>query len=161
MPVPNAVFDTVTLNEGGPNACSPAAPPLPWEGVVIQAPTEVGFRPGRPVDGQFAAIPVCGFFQLALARLLDSKGLLLVAVDLKTGTRHEGLMLDEDPGLPEPGLQPPPLQPEALRGMVTSAYFNPNLARYVKLPAREATYAVHAEHGGAVSNVVKIAVVRR
>ncbi|MBL8304468.1 MAG: hypothetical protein JNM26_17085 [Ideonella sp.] len=161
MTVTDAMFEQVPLNSGEPNACSPAAPAEPWRGLVIQAPRQVGFRPGKPVDGEFAAIPVCGFYRLGMASLLDGKPLMLVAVNQKDQSRHEGPMIDVDPGLMRAPPERPPIDPKKLEGMSTAAYFNPNLARYVKLPAVEAVWQVHAEYGGAVSNQVQIVVVRR
>jgi hypothetical protein len=161
MAIDNALFDTVPLNQGVPHACSPKAPRDPWLGIVIQAPTEVGYRHGKPVDGQFAAIPVCGFYRLEMGRLLDGKPLMLVAVNLQDQTRLSGPMLDVDPGLMARRPPSEPVRPEDVAGMTTDAYFNPNLARYVKLPAIDAVWQVHAEYGGAVSNSVRISVVRR
>ena len=161
MSVPDARFDNVPLDVGGPNACSPPAPALPWTGVVIQAPTQVAYRSGARSGEPFAAIPVCGFYRLPLDVLArQGKPLMLVAVDTRDGSRHVGPMLDEDPGLMAPP-DAPPVDPKELSGMLTASYFNPNLARYVKLPAKDAVWEVHAEYGGAVSNRVRIAVVKR
>lgn len=161
MALSDALFDNVPLNVAQPNPCSPAAPALPWTGLVIQAPTQVAYRPGKPVDGQFAAIPVCGFYRLPMSRLADGAPLTLVAINLKDGSRYAGPMIDVDPGLMEAPPPRPPVDPDKLAGMLSAAYFNPNLARYVALPAAAAVYRVHAEYGGAVSNAVQIAVVRR
>ncbi len=161
MTIDNSMFEQVPLNEGGPNACSPAAPKLPWQGIVIQAPSVVSFRKGKLVDGQFAAIPICGFYRLPMGKLLDGKPLLLVAINLRDKTRIDGPMIDVDPGLMAEPPQSEPVRPEDVQGMSTDAYFNPNLARYVKLPAVEAQYLVHAEYGGARSNQVQISVVQR
>lgn len=161
MSVDDKLFEQVPLNLNLPNPCSPAEPRLPWLGLVIQAPRQVGFRPGRPVDGHFARIPVCGFYRLELASLLDGKPLTLVAVSLKDQRRHSAAVLDEEPGSVEPHPDAVPLDPNSLKGMSTASYFNPNLARYVDLPAEEAVYEVHAEYGGKRSNSVRIAVVWR
>ena len=70
------LFEQVPLNQRLPNPCSPAEPPLPWLGLVIQAPSLVSFKVGQPVDGRFAAIPICGFYRLELLSLLDAKPLV-------------------------------------------------------------------------------------
>lgn len=162
MTVNDAMFEQVPLNSSEPNACSPPEPSAQWHGVVIQAPTQVIYRPGKPVGDSFAAIPVCGFYRVEMGKLLDGKPLLLVAVNLKDQTRYVGAMVDVDHGLMAPRRpKPSPVTAEDVQGMSTDAYFNPNLARYVQLPATDAVYQVHAEYGGAVSNSVQIKVVRR
>lgn len=161
MSLSNASFERVPLNSRERNACSPAEPALPWRGIVIQAPSQVAYQPGKPVDGQFAAIPICGFYRLDMDKLLDSKGLVLVAVNVEDKTRYSGLMIDQDAGLMEEDPDQKPLDPARMKGMLSAAWFNPNLARYVQLPAAPAVYHVHAEYGGMVSNEVQIALIRR
>ncbi|MFG5408976.1 hypothetical protein ABXN37_13870 [Piscinibacter sakaiensis] len=161
MSVDDARFQTVPLNTGAQNPCSPPAPALPWLGLVIQAPATVGFRPGRPVDERFTAIPVCGFYRVELSKVIGGPGLVLVASDPASGQVYRGPMLDVDAGSPRPNPHAKPLQPEDAAGILTDAYFNPNLARYVALPAAEAVYDVHAEYAGLRSNTVRIRVMRR
>jgi hypothetical protein len=162
MPVQDALFAQVPLNSRLQNNCSPAEPPLPWQGLLIQAPTQVGFRPGKQVDERFAIIPICGYYRLEMTKLMGGAPLTLVAVNTADQSRYTGAVIDEDPGHPAPRRgAPPPLTADDVNGVLSASYFNPNLARYVALPAVEAVYRVHAEYGGAVSNAVQIAVVRR
>lgn len=162
MTVPDALFSQVPLNSRLQNNCSPAAPALPWTGLLVQAPTQVGFRPGKQVDDRFAMIPICGYYRLAMEKLMGGPPLTLVAIDTVSQRRYAGIVMDEDPGHPAPRRGgPPPLTADDVKGVLSASYFNPNLARYVALPAVEAIYQVHAEYAGAVSNVVQIAVVRR
>jgi hypothetical protein len=159
MAVPNSTYADVPLNSREPNACSPAQPPLPWLGIMIQAPTRVAFAAAKPQDG--VVVPVCGFYRIDMAHLLDGKPLMLVAVNLASKKRHAGPMVDveTEPVLPDP--QARPLDANAVKGLVSSSHFNPDLAHYVVLPAAAAVYEVHVEYGGMVSNSVQIAVVAR
>lgn len=160
MAIDDKLFEQVQLGSGERSDCSPAEPSLPWHGVVVQAPKQVGFRLGRPVDGSFASIPICGFYRIKMERLLDGKPLTLVATNLKNHARHIGEMVDPEPGQLEPKPNARPLDPQSVKGMSIGGYFNVNLARYVTLPSEEAVYQVHVEYGGTVSNAVQIAVVR-
>ncbi len=162
MTVSDAAFEQVELNSRERSACSPAEPRLPWHGIVVQAPTQVGFKSGQPVaDGTFAAIPICGFYRVDLGKLIGGTPMMLVVTNLQDHTQYRGAVLDEDPGHMEPNPNRRPIDPAKLEGMSTGSYFNPNLAKKVALPEVEATYEVHAEYGGAVSNSVRISVVRR
>lgn len=157
----NERFEHVPFGSGARNGCSPAEPALPWHGLVMQAPTQVGYRKGRPANGGFASIPICGFYRIGMEHLLDGRPLMLVAVNLKDHARYSGPMIDPEPGQIEPKPGARPLDPESVKGMSTGGYFNVNLTRYVALPEADAVYQVHAEYGGSVSNPVQIAVVRR
>ena len=157
----NAQFLKVALNSREAQPCSPKPPAGSWRGLLIQAPTQVSYKPGERVDGQFAAIPLCGFYQLDLLALQDDKPLMLVAVDQANGQTYRGPVLDEDAGNNEPQPGPQKVDPALLAGMSTSSYFNPNLARYVRLPERAAQYSVHAEFGGMQSNSVTVDLVLR
>ena len=159
MAVSNASYAQAPLNTREPNACSPAQPPLPWTGIVIQAPTRVAFAAAQPRDG--LVLPVCGFYRLEMASLMDGLPLLLVAVDRASHRRYAGPMLDRETN----PLVPPPRarqrDPEDLKGMLSGSYFNPDLGHYLALPAKAAQYEIHVEYGGATSNGVLVEVVGR
>lgn len=160
--VTDAMFEKLELNTARANACSPAKPAPRWRGLIIQAPAEIHYKPGQPIDGRFARIPICGFYRLDTANLLDGKPLLLVAVNIQDKSRISGPMIEHDHGRMAPRPNPPaPLRAKDVQGMASGAFFNPDLAVYLDLPAVDAIYAVHAEYGGMLSNVVQISIKRR
>ena len=160
----NEDFKSVELNSDTQNACSPDTSGIEdFIGIAIQAPTEVEFDLDQPADdGSFVAIPICGFYQLDMADLLESSVIHLFAKNIETEQIYRGALLDEDPGTEEPlPFDEPELQAEDLRGQLLSAYFNPNLAQYLDLPHEEATYKVLVQVGKFKSNVVDIKVVKK
>lgn len=166
MTVTDLMFEKVPLNSTEPNDCSPQAPSDPWTGIVIKAPQRIFFQPGlfdpgKNEDGHPLLVPVCGFYRLAMTSLIDGKPLTLVAVSLIDNTRYSGPMLDEDDGLMEPTPESQPVDLHTLNNMKIASYFNANLARDVKIPAKEGSWLVHAEYGGSASNSVRIEVQQR
>lgn len=159
----NERFEKIPIGELGPNACSPMPPGAAFKGILIDAPTEVAFKKGQRFgrSGAFARVPICGFYRLSPASPPKPGTILeamkLVAVDLETGQRYVGAMIDPDPA------EPPPPRPApsraALANVTVSGYFNPNLVEYVPLPARPAAYQVHVELDDMKSNTVKIRLV--
>ncbi|MFT7372438.1 MAG: hypothetical protein ACI9T9_001123, partial [Oleiphilaceae bacterium] len=73
-----------------------------------------------------------------------------------------GEIIDKDPS-PDVGLpfSEPKLSQDDLRGQLLAAYFNPNLLRYVDLPAEEARYNVLVQIGKYKSKVVSVKVVEK
>jgi hypothetical protein len=159
-------FAAVELNSLEPNACSPRPPDDAFRGVLIRAPSRVTFKESERVGrfGAFAAIPICGYYQLELAALPPCddvvQAMRLVAVDVATGEEHSGHMVDADPGEPPPIEEPPPTA-EELEGLSVGGYFNPNLADFVPLPERAAVYDVFVELGEFRSNTARIEVVEQ
>lgn len=159
------LFAGVVTNENGPNACSPHQEDPSWTGILIRAPSRVelpaaAFGEGRRLAG---TIPICGYSHLeALALKKAGKPMVLVAEDARTKDRFAGEVhtLDENRLIPPPAQlgQPPD---EDLQGLRIGTYFNPNLLDFVALPARPATYLVHAEQAGATSNAVTIAIAEK
>jgi hypothetical protein len=157
-------FKTVELNSDTQNACSPdisATPDL--IGVVINVPNIVEFEVNKPAsDSAFAAIPVCGYYQLDMADLLESSAIHLFAKDIETEVIYRGVLVDEDAGTDAPlPFDEPELEAEDLRGQLLSVYFNPNLAKYIKLPKKSASYKVVVQIGKFKSNMVDLKVTKK
>jgi hypothetical protein len=163
MAIKDDMFEKIQVGELGPNACSPRPADASFKGILINAPSEVSYKKGQRIGrrGVFARVPVCGYYRLGVpspprgVTILEAMN--LVAVDVDTGQRYAGPMMDPDPSEPPPAREP---LPKALVANITvSGYFNPNLAEYVALPAKPATYEVHVELDNMKSNVVKIKLV--
>jgi len=164
MAIDNKKFLSVELNSDSENDCSPKIDPEEdFDGIVIAAPTEVSFETGKPVsDGQFAAIPICGFYQLDMAEMMKDSTIRLYVKNTETDVILSGAMLDKDPGTEAPlPFEEPPMDPEDFRGQSIGAYFNPNLPNYVDLPALPAKYQVLVQIGAKKSNIVEIDVKKK
>jgi len=157
MTIDDRLFAQVTLNSRERTACSPANPGPRWRGILIQAPSRAA-HPAAKSAAKPPGIPICGLYTLDIPAIAASAPLTLVAVDTLRGEVFRGAVVDEDPGPEEPPPGNEPFDPAQYAGVATSSYFNPNLAKYVKLPPRSAVYEVFVEYGGAVSNRVKIEV---
>jgi len=160
----NEDFKTVELNSDTQNTCSPDMSATPdFIGVLINAPTEVEFEVGKPAkDGAFTAIPLCGFYQLDMADLLESSAIHLFAKNSETEEIYRGIMIDKDASTDAPlPFDEPELQAEDVRGQLLSVYFNPNLPNYIDLPAENASYKVVVQIGKFKSNVVDIKVSKK
>jgi hypothetical protein len=101
---------------------------------------------------------VCGRYTLDMSAVAAGGAMILVALDRQRGEIFKGAVVDDDasPEIPPPNATP--FDPARYAGMATGSYFNPDLAKYVKLPLRPAVYEVVVEYGGAVSNRVSIEV---
>jgi hypothetical protein len=151
--IDDRLFEQVPLNSRERTACSPPSPGANWRGILINAPSRADIKNKKP-----GGIPICGVYTLDMNAIAASPPLTLVAVDKQRGETFKGAVVDDDPSpeVPPPGQKP--FDPAQFKGVATSSYFNPDRAKYVKLPARAATYEVFAEYGGAVSNRVTIQV---
>lgn len=157
-------FLDVPLNQNAPHACSPPLPALDWMGLVVRAPRRVEFTQGESIGDYhaFAAIPICGYYRVALRFEGPNDPMKLVAVDKKSGQVFSGpiVELDPSPDAPPPVVTAVP-DPARLKNTKSGGYFNPNLADYVNLPHASATYDVHVEFREHKSNVVTIELVER
>lgn len=165
MPTDESIFSKVQLNVNSRNPCSPAKPSATWHGVLINAPRHVRFRPGDAVGETkaFAAIPICGLSNIHLGDdNLTDEPLTLYAVDKKSGQVYSGAVyvLDPSPVAPLPSDVADKAHSEKLPGQYAGRYFNPNLADFVALPQKSATYDVHVQFRGLKSNTVSIELIR-
>jgi hypothetical protein len=165
MPTDDSMFSQVQLNVNSRNPCSPAKPSPTWHGVLINAPRQVRFRPGNVVGETkaFAAIPICGVNNIHLGDdNLTDEPLTLVAVDKQTGHVYSGAVyvLDPSPVAPLPPDVAEKMRPEKIPGQYAGRYFNPNLADFVPLPQKSATYDVHVQFRGLKSNTVSLELIR-
>ena len=156
MAIDERLFENVPLNTRESTPCSPKDPGPNWRGILIQAPKQVVISRGQEAKTAYAGIPVCGLYTLDLASLMDGAPMMLILKDQATQAIYTGAVVDKDPSPEEPPPPEKPLDPEALKGLATSSYFNPNIASYVRLPARPATYQVMVKYGGMQSNIVTI-----
>jgi hypothetical protein len=151
-------FFDVELGSNSPNGCSPSAPL--GHGLVIQAPTKTSFKRGEPADDghAFAVIPICGVYDVEVPKTPSDDAVLIIALDVASGKRHEGPIreIDPSPMAPEPDVVP--FTPEELEGMSVTSYFNANVARFVGLPTAAARYEIWVEFRGMSSNRVVIEV---
>ncbi len=153
-------FFSVELSGNSPNGCSPAPPPLPWKGLIIQAPTKTSFEAGEVADkhGAFAVIPVCGVYRVAVPKTPSHDPMVIVAVDIDSGKRYEGpiVLLDPSPIKTEPDGEP--FDPKLLEGVSVTSFINANVANFVALPAVSARYEIWVEFRGMSSNKVVVEV---
>jgi hypothetical protein len=156
MTIDDKTFAQVPLNTRERTACSPQNPGPEWRGILIQAPAHAA-HPASPGAGKAPkGVPVCGLYTLDVSAVAASGPMMLVALDRQRGEIFKGAVVDDDPS---PEIPPPnraPFDPARYAGVATGSYFNPDLAKYVKLPVRPAIYEVFVEYGGAVSNRVTI-----
>jgi hypothetical protein len=163
MATRNDMFEKIQVGELSPNACSPQPTDAAFKGILINAPSEVSYKKGQRIGrrGVFARVPVCGYYRLGVPspprRGTILEAMTLVAVDVDTGRRYAGPMMDPDPSVPPPAREP--LPKAVVANITVSGYFNPNLAEYAPLPAKPATYEVHVELDNMKSNVMKIKLV--
>jgi hypothetical protein len=135
-----------------------------FRGLLLTAPKEVTFLPGRrdALTGGFARIPGCVTYVLDHGALgLDGQfvhSVVFVAVDAATQEAFSGRMDPPSAAEPPPTLADLDLTPDDMKDVVITGYFNPDLVEVLGLPAREATYLVHAALGPYTSGVVRIRV---
>jgi hypothetical protein len=157
----SANFKNIELHTDTQNVCSPdISRHSDFIGIAINAPTEVDFNKAQPAqDGSFTVIPICGFYQLSLIELSKDPIIRLFAINVETEQVYQGQLIEEDPNSDEPlpffVTEP---KPEEIEGQLLSAYFNPNLARFVSLPATEANYKILVQIGEVKSNTVDVKV---
>ncbi|MFT7185514.1 MAG: hypothetical protein ACI84K_000894 [Pseudohongiellaceae bacterium] len=160
----NDDFNGVELNSDIKNTCSPnMMGNNKFMGIVINVPSEVEFESGNNMeDDTFVRFPICGFYQLDMADLFEDSLVIIIAKNIDTGQTYRGEIIDKDPS-PDVGLpfSEPKLSQDDLRGQLLAAYFNPNLLRYVDLPAEEARYNVLVQIGKYKSKVVSVKVVEK
>lgn len=155
----NKDFESVELNSDIQNDCSPEiSNDSNFVGIAINAPTSVTFNPSKPAaDGSFVVIPLCGYYQLDMAKLLEDAVIRLFAMNIETEEVYRGTLVDEEPGSEAPlPFDEPDLSPEDLEGQLLGAYFNPNFAAYVSLPIEQAKYKILVQIGETKSNVVDV-----
>lgn len=164
MVISNAEFKNIELNSDTQNLCSPdLSTQSDFIGIAINVPTEVEFNETKPAqDGSFTVIPICGYYQLGMVELSKDPVIHLFAMNVETRQIYQGELIEEDAGTEEPmPFEEPELLPQDLQGQLLSAYFNPNLTRYVDLPIEEATYKILVQIGQVKSNIVEIKVSRK
>ncbi|HEY7238209.1 MAG TPA: hypothetical protein VH600_03510, partial [Burkholderiales bacterium] len=122
----------------------------------IRAPARALHPASQPRDQSRKGIPICGLFSLDAAAIENRGAMVLVATDKQRGETFKGAVADDDPSPVVPNRNVPPRDPQ--RRSVAGGYFNPDLTKYVQLPARTAVYEVFVEYGDAVSNCVTIEV---
>lgn len=151
-------FFDVEMGSNSPNGCSPSAPS--GHGLLIQAPTKTSFTAGEPVDEghAFAMIPICGAYTVEVPKTPSDDAVMIVALDMASGKRFQGPILEIDPSPMAPMPDIEPFTPEELEGLSVTSYFNANVARFVALPHASARYEVWVEFRGLSSNKVIIEV---
>jgi hypothetical protein len=161
MAVDQRQFSQLRFDSTEPNPCSPKDPGPNWRGILIQAPMQVALKRDGGVGQQeaHAAIPICGYFMLAVTNTEKSSPMTLVAINKLTKKVYSGAIVKQDPRPREPTPETEPVDPELLKGLASGGYFNLNLVEYVRIPARPAVYDVVVEYGGVQSNTVTIEVV--
>ena len=155
-------FQEVVLNSDTKNACSPPLDPEEdFTGIRINAPSTVVYNPDEPAaDGEFAAIPICGYYELDMGELMKDSVIRIMVKNMVTEKVYSGSLIEQDPGTEEPFPDDePPLDPEEFAGQSIAAYFNPNLPKYVSIPVEAGTYRVYVQIGEVRSNAVEIIVV--
>lgn len=157
----DSMFAQVKINVNDRNPCSPAKPVGGWHGVLINAPRQVRFKPGKAADGAFATIPICGTYSLDLGKDSPEEPLTLYAFDKETGHLYAGEVIEADrsPKAPLPPDLAAASVPRKVPGQFMGGYFNPNLAEHARLPQRAAVYDVYVQMNGLKSNVVSVELV--
>lgn len=152
-------WDAVPLNQRRPCSCSPPDPEGDWLGILLNAPKRVLFQPGRSVTetGAFAAIPLCLFYQVPYTRNPEEQVETIVVEDLATGRRYQGRYTP----LQAATIVQPEALPQAPVGEIPAnqshgGWLNLNLADFVPIPPRPATYTVFVCFAGFDSNRVQI-----
>jgi len=157
-------FAEITPGSLSKTPCSPKVDRGKWQGIRIAGPSKVRFgRDTRdPVYGGCTRITISGTYRFKASYLGLGQGfrekLLLVAVNAKTHRAYAGWVAGES-GEFANAVIGPPLTDADLAAMSTTGYFNPNLAKQLKLPAEAADYFVYVTLGQYVSNVLSISVV--
>ena len=166
-------FSKVDLEAlGVRNECTPDVPSSEIDnglrGIFINAPKISKFKIGQVIDrdGTFARIPVCAL------SVFDSNQLdktqereLIVVVDTKTHQAFKGQFIEPDMDAPLPlDMDGPPLNElsdvSVLEAVFTQTMsFSFNLAKYVELPIKNASYHLYITKGPFKSNVITIQVV--
>ena len=146
------VFFEVTLNTTEPSACSPIDPGANWRGILIKAPSQV------PLSSEI--FPLCGFYNLDMLALENSKPMTVVAIVKDTEQGYQGFIEDKDPSPDSPKPEMPPKDPSLYEGMAIGGYFNSDLRKYIKLPEQTAIYQVYIKYGDQQSNTVTVQVVK-
>jgi hypothetical protein len=151
----------------GTQASTPCSPTIgeDFRGIAIRAPAEVTFGPSTedPLFGGFTKLIVSGAIKLPYPALglrgEYNKFVLLVAVDSRAKEVFAGgLAPFGSPARDVDLLEGTDLTPADFAGVVTGSFFNPNIARDLNLPEREAEYDVYAVLGPYRSNVVHVKV---
>ena len=154
-------FKEIELGTDTQNTCSPPESKTSgFIGVAINAPSEVRFTPPKTdsID-TLIYLPLCGYYQLDMTQLLKDATIQLFVLDVQTEQVYKGVMLEQDPGTEEPlPFDEPELSADDLEGQLLAAYFNPNVAAYVTIPATRADYKLVVKVGATRSNVVEVKV---
>ncbi len=161
----NKDFSKVEADSNDIYDCSPRFEKTDEMGIIINAPEAIYLNEQNrgPFSSGFADIIVCG----ACKFKYDTLGLngdfireiLFVAVDTKTNENYSGKVTPVFAGLP--GGSPfdgNQKMNDEYKDHVITQYFNPNLARILALPEREAEYIIYATLGEYKSNVIKITI---
>lgn len=133
----------------------------------ISVPAQIVFKPGSKskYDASFAYIPVSLAYRVpadfSCRMASHSETILYIATDVQRGATYVGNGMPELIMLrPPPGDEPPDFGPGP-SAKSHGGWATINLAKQAELPAREATYWVHAVFGPYVSNVVRVEVYER
>lgn len=163
---PPCNFSEIESGSETSNPCSPVVDAA-FRGIKIDGPKEVFFGPGTEdlLFGGFTKMIVAGVCKLEYQTLglrgEWNQAIVLVATDTRTRKVFSGRMMPfGSPAEPLDPLEGGDLKPEDYAGLVVGSYFNPNLARDLNLPEKEAEYDVFATLGPYKSNVVHVKVSR-
>lgn len=150
----DSAFGKVVLGSDDQYPCSPPEPDPFWRGIVIKAPRVAALRNRDESNPQFPRVPICGYYMLVDSREISEGALEVVAIDVNSKEVYRGRVVDE----PDSDEMPPPDDGSdpTYNTVAFGGYFNINLARYVKLPGKEATYDVSLQWADEKSNVVRI-----
>lgn len=152
-------WSAVPINRFCSCAMSPPRPGPWWRGIMVRAPEEIFFTPGKPATpyGEFAIVPLCGYHLVEVNRKMIGEPMRIVAKNLETDQVYEGPIRPISSGSIVP---PPPDSPDLasrlLPGQAFGGFFNPNLVNFVPIPPEAASYEVFVRLGDAYSNRVII-----
>jgi hypothetical protein len=160
-------FDQVTLDTFEESDCTPRLESDDFEGIRIAMPAKVS-------AGKVGRLPLCGVWSFSNATLakfpMVEDSLVFLARNVETHETATGnFRVHEDPAGPsemQPDADAPPPPPpgdEPVIGdedITTRGYFNFNLGRVWKVPARPGRWRVHLVLHDVLSNEVEFEVVK-
>lgn len=154
-------FKAIELGGDTQTACSPTqSQDDDFVGVAINVPLEVTFTlTDDDENARLKYFPLCGYYQLDMAELIKDATINLYVLNVETEHVNKGAMIEQDAGTEAPlPFDLPPLSAEDVEGQLSAAFFNPNVADYVSIPAVEAEYKVVVKVGDTRSNVMDVSV---
>lgn len=145
-------FSKVPVNTELENLCSPEEPEADWCGILINGPQKIILN---HIDEEIF-IPICGFYQIETANLLDSKPITLNVMLEGRDEIYSGFSIESSQDLEIPKPQISKLKPEDVKDELSLGYFNPDLLEYVDMPITNGVYKVFVEYGNRKSNIITI-----